>query len=211
MQTDLLIEMLARGAGPAPHAVVARRLVPAMLMGLTGSSVLALWVIGPLPWVVFQTPAPWIKLAYAGSLAIAAAVLTARLARPVARVDTPLRVVAAVIVAMAVVGAMVLANTAPETRLSVVLGQTWLVCPWLLMVLSLPALAGVFWAVKGLAPTQPKKAGFACGLLAGTMGAAGYALACPEASATFVAIWYTVGMLLTALLGRALGSRLLRW
>lgn len=38
MRTDLLIEMLAREAGPAPRAVVARRLIPAMLMGLAASS-----------------------------------------------------------------------------------------------------------------------------------------------------------------------------
>ncbi|WP_310387350.1 NrsF family protein [Roseateles sp.] len=37
------------------------------------------------------------------------------------------------------------------------------------------------------------------------------ALEFPESSATFVAIWYTLGLGLTALLGRALGSRLLRW
>jgi len=112
---------------------------------------------------------------------------------------------------MALLGAVALGLTPQEERWSAVLGQTWLMCPWLLMGFSLPSLAGILWAVKGLAPTQPKRAGFASGLLAGAIGAAGYSLACPESSATFVAIWYTLGIGLTALLGRALGPRSLRW
>jgi len=211
MKTDVLIEMLARGAGPAPRAVVARRLVPVMVLGLMASSLLALLVIGPLPSVMFLTAAPWIKLVYALLVAGAASVLTARLARPIARLQAPRVAVASVIAAMALLGAVALGLTPQEDRLSAVLGQTWLMCPWLLMGFSLPSLAGILWAVKGLAPTQPKRAGFACGLLAGAIGAAGYSLACPESSATFVAIWYTLGIGLTALLGRALGPRSLRW
>jgi len=211
MKTDVLIEMLARGAGPAPRAAVARRLVPVMVLGLMASSLLALLVIGPLPSVMFLTPAPWIKLVYALLLAGAAAVLTARLARPIARLLAPRAAVVSVIAAMALLGVVALGLTPQEDRLSAVLGQTWLMCPWLLMGFSLPSLAGILWAVKGLAPTQPKRAGFACGLLAGAIGAAGYSLACPESSATFVAIWYTLGIGLTALLGRALGPRSLRW
>ncbi len=211
MKTDVLIEMLARGAGPAPRAAVARRLVPMMVLGMIASSLLALLVIGPLPSVMFLTPAPWIKLVYALLLAGAASVLTARLARPIARLQAPRAAVVAVIAAMALLGAVALGLTPEEDRISAVLGQTWLMCPWLLMGFSLPSLAGVFWAVRGLAPTQPKKAGFACGLLAGAIGAAGYSLACPESSTTFVAVWYTLGIGLTALLGRALAPRWLRW
>lgn len=211
MKTEVLIEMLARGAGPAPRAVVARRLVPVILLGLMASSLLALLVIGPLPSVMFQTPVPWIKLVYAFLLAGAASVLTARLARPISRPQAPSAAVAAVIAAMVLLGAVALGLTPQEERWSAVVGQTWLMCPWLLMGFSLPSLAGILWAVKGLAPTQPKRAGFASGLLAGAIGAAGYSLACPESSATFVAIWYTFGIGLTAFLGRVLGPRWLRW
>lgn len=211
MNTDLLIEMLARDAGPAPRAVVARRLAPVMLVGLVVSSGLALWLIGPLPSGMFQTPAPWIKLAYAVSLAAAATILTARLARPIARLQAPRTAVVIVIGAMALGGAAALAATPPDERLPAVMGESWLVCPWLLMGFSLPALAGILWAVKGVAPTHLASAGFASGLLAGTIGAAGYSLACLESSVTFVAVWYTSGILLTALLGRALGPRVLRW
>ena len=211
MRTDLLIEMLAREAGPAPRAVVARRLIPAMLMGLAASSALALAIIGPLPWDMFLTPVPWIKLGYAASVLLAAAVLTARLARPIARWHSPRKAVIAVMVGMGLVGGLAWVGTPPEGRVAAIWGETWLQCPWVLMGFSLPALAGALWALKGLAPTQPARAGFACGLLAGALGALGYALACPESSTTFVAIWYTLGILMTAMVGRVLGPRVLRW
>jgi hypothetical protein len=38
MKTDALIGMLATGAGPAPRAVAARRLVPAVALGLLASA-----------------------------------------------------------------------------------------------------------------------------------------------------------------------------
>jgi hypothetical protein len=77
--------------------------------------------------------------------------------------------------------------------------------------LSLPALAAAFWAVRGLAPTRLRAAGFAAGLLAGSLGAFGYALSCPEVSPAFVAVWYTLGIGLTGAVGAGLGPRVLRW
>ena len=78
-------------------------------------------------------------------------------------------------------------------------------------MVSLPALAAALWALRGLAPTRLRTAGFASGVLAGSVGAFGYALSCPEASMSFVAVWYSLGILLTGALGAALGPRVLRW
>jgi len=79
------------------------------------------------------------------------------------------------------------------------------------VILSLPALAGALWALRGLAPTRPRAAGLAAGLLAGGLGAFGYALSCTELSPAFVAIWYSLGIALAGALGAALGPRILRW
>lgn len=211
MNTDVLIDMLARGAGPAPQRVVARRLWPALLGGLFISGMLAWGVIGWLPWVMFETTVPWVKLGYAAALIAASSVLVARLARPVARLAVARRALMGVVVGFVALGALALWLTPADQRWTAVLGETWLVCPWTLMALSLPGLGVVLWAVRGLAPTRLKDAGFASGVLAGAIGAAGYSLACPEPSVTFVAIWYTLGIGLTALVGRYLGPRVLRW
>jgi hypothetical protein len=211
MKTDALIELLARGAGPAPRAVAARRLVPVAALGLLASVLLALSVIGPIPASMYSTSAPWMKLAYAGSLAGAAGWLTARLARPIARLTAPRGTVLAVVGTMGLLGLLAWVATPDNQRMLALLGNSWSTCPWNVAAFSLPALTGSLWAVRGLAPTRPRAAGFAAGLFAGAVGAFGYALSCPEQSAAFVAVWYTLGIGLTGLLGALLGPRVLRW
>ncbi|MFO1333443.1 MAG: NrsF family protein, partial [Rubrivivax sp.] len=56
-----------------------------------------------------------------------------------------------------------------------------------------------------------RAAGFAAGLLAGAIGALAYALACTEMAMSFVAAWYTLGILMVGALGALLGPRVLRW
>ena len=72
MKTDTLIDLLARGAGPAPRAVAARRLSPAAIAGLLLSAWAAIAVFGAIPSGMFATAAPWMKMAYAGAMALAA-------------------------------------------------------------------------------------------------------------------------------------------
>lgn len=165
---------------------------------------------GLIPASMFATTVPWMKMAYAGALVVAAGWMTASLSRPAAPIVRP-RALVAVFVAMAIVGAVCLLAQPEGARASALLGQSWLRCPWSVLMLSLPALAAALWAVRGLAPTRPRAAGFAAGLLAGSLGALGYALSCPEASPAFVAVWYSLGIALTGAVGAALGPRVLRW
>jgi hypothetical protein len=211
MKTDQLIDFLARGAGPAPRAVAARRLAPVGALGVLASAALALALIGAVPREMFGTPAPWFKLAYAGLLALAGAWLTARLARPVPRLAVPAWAAVIVVAAVAAIGLMAGMAAPAGERLAGLLGHSWARCPWNVLALSLPALAGVLWAVRGLAPTRLRAAGFAAGLTAGALGAFGYALSCTEEALSFVAVWYTLGIGLSALLGAWLGPRTLRW
>jgi hypothetical protein len=119
--------------------------------------------------------------------------------------------VTSVVTLMLLAGAVTLIATPKGERWSVLLGQTWWICPWMLMMLSLPALIAILWAMRSLAPTRLKQAGFAGGLVAGAVGAIGYSLVCPEASVAFVAVWYTLGIALTAWVGQWLGPKVLSW
>jgi hypothetical protein len=211
MKTDELIGLLAQGAGAVPRGVVARRLGPAIVLGLAASLALAFLGLGSVPAQTFEWPAPWFKLAYAAAMAAAAAALSAGLARPLWRSAAPAWAVGAVALGAAFVGVSAWFGAPREERLVGLLGHSWALCPWFVLALSLPALAGMLWALRGLAPTRPRAAGFAAGLLAGALGAAGYALSCSELALSFVAAWYTLGMLMAGLLGAALGPRVLRW
>jgi Uncharacterized protein conserved in bacteria len=74
-----------------------------------------------------------------------------------------------------------------------------------------PTFIGVFWALRGLAPTRLRIAGAAGGLLAGATATLAYCLHCPEMGIPFWGVWYLLGMLLPTGLGAVLGPRLLRW
>lgn len=211
MKTDDLVMMLARGAGPAPRAPALRRIAPVVVLGLMASIAAALLLLGPLPAAMYAMPALWLKLAYAAAVAIIAGSLTTRLARPVARLRAPRTALIAVFVVMAILALATLAALPPEQWQAAVLGRTWKTCSWAVLALSLPALAGALWALHGLAPTRPALAGFHAGLMAGGVGAVGYALSCSEVSTPYVAVWYTFGVFLAGGVGAVLGPRVLRW
>ena len=211
MKTDELIDALATNAGPAPRAVVARRLAPAIAFGVLASTALALLILGPANDAALSAAAVWTKLMYSAALGAAAACLTGRLSRPAAGSTGAALAVAGVVIVFALAGLFSLLATDPGERVNYAFGASWATCPWAVLGLSLPALAATLWAVRGLAPTRARVTGLAAGLLAGASGAAGYALACVEPSTLFIAIWYTLGIALCGALGAALGPRVLRW
>jgi hypothetical protein len=175
------------------------------------SALLSVILIGILPAGSFLLPITWVKLGYALALAVAAGLLTAALAKPVSRLDRASKLLLIVVGAMILIGLVSFALAPGNERSAAVFGQTWKSCSWTLMAFSLPALLGILIALRALAPTRLKQAGWASGFLAGGLGALGYALACPEASPTFVAIWYTLGIFLTGLIGRLIAPMALRW
>lgn len=211
MKTEQLIDMLARGAGAAPRANAVPQLVSVVAGGGVLSAAGALLLLGAIPNEMYALPAPWIKFAYAGLMALVAMWLTVRLSRPVARLTVPARVAGLVVLGMAVL-VLVSLGTAPSgERLEALLGTSWARCPSHVLLLALPTLAGSLWVMRGLAPVRLRTAGFAAGVLAGAVGAAGYALSCHETSPAFIGVWYTVGIALAGALGAWLGPRVLRW
>jgi len=119
---------------------------------------------------------------------------------------------------LAVVGAAVTwggietALKPPDQRMAGWLGQTWDVCG--LNILLVSAFAGplVFLSARRLAPTRPTAAGLALGLASGGLAATAYGLLhCGEATAAFVATWYTLGIAAAGLIGAAVGRFALRW
>ena len=211
MKTELLIAALARGAGPAPRALLLKRLGPALAVG----AVLAVaGALSEFPMVGREVMADtgWlIKIGYTLALAALAAACIERLAKPGA--GTRLRTWGLVLPfgLIAVLALLEWRELSAHERVATWLGSSWDHCPYWVFMLSLPSLALGLWALRGMAPTQPVRSGFVLGLLAGGIGASGYALICPEVSMTFIASWYTLGIVAVAALGAILGPRVLRW
>jgi hypothetical protein len=211
MKTDDVIDLLARGAGPAPQHVAFKRLAPALVVGFVVSAVLTWWGFGLVPAATHAQPAWWLKVGYAVGLSAAACWWAVRAGRPGASTRLPTLALLGLVLAMAALAVMDLMQGTSDERWAAWLGHSWQVCPRNVFMLSLPALALALWAVRGLAPTRPRNAGMAAGALAGGLAAAAYTLACTEVAMPFVVTWYTLGVAFSALVGAWLGPRVLRW
>lgn len=211
MKTGELIDLLANGAGHAPRVYPVLRLAPSIAIGVLAAALLSIGLLGLVPQHMLGSPALWIKLVYAGSLAAAACWLVARLALPLSHTRAPGAALAVVVGGMALLGLVALLAAAPGERLDALLGRSWWRCPLIIPSVSLPALGVTLFTLRGLAPTRLREAGLAAGLLAGALGAIGYSLHCAEESLAFVALWYSLGILATGALGALLGPRTLRW
>jgi len=213
MKTDEMVKMLASGAGAVPADAAERRYALAIGWGGLASALLMAVMLGVRPDIAQAAMLPmfWAKIAYAGTLASGGLVAAVRLSRPGAELDRVPGVLAAIVLAMWALGAFSLLRADQEQWPSLLLGETWRVCPFLIAVLSVPVSVAVLWAMKGLAPTRLRLAGGAAGLLGGACAALVYSLHCPEMGAPFIGLWYLLGMLIPAAAGALAGPRLLRW
>jgi hypothetical protein len=213
MKTDDLIALLSKDTAPVARNTMAFRL--AIYAGVAGTAAFALlmfWLgIRPDIAAAVHTGAFWMKAAYTASLALGGFMLVERLSRPGARADLGFMAAGVCVASIAVLGMLQLANTPAADMPAAILGSSWNRCPFRILALSAPALATILFAMRRLAPTNLPLAGAAAGLCSGAIAATIYGLYCQETAAPFVAIWYTLGIALSALVGAALGSRLLRW
>jgi hypothetical protein len=213
MKTEDLISLLATGAAPVDRHVVARRLSWALILGGLGSTLLMALVFGVRPDLaaVAVTPVFWLKVALPFFIALGALLGTVRLARPGVAPGMAWAAMGWPAVAVTLGAVALVWLTPPDERLPLILGHTWRVCPLNIALLSVPSFIAVFRALRGLAPTRLRAAGFAGGLLASATATLAYCLHCPEMAVPFWAAWYLLGMVIPALIGAWLGPRLLRW
>lgn len=213
MTTEDIVASLAADVRPVPRFAVGRRLAIGAAIGAAVSLLLIAATLGLRPdlWLAMRGPAFWMKSGYTISLLVAACFATARLARPDPGSLRRLWWIVVPIAALVGAGVLELRDTPRAQWLAMWLGQSWRVCPWLVLLLAMPVFAGLLWSFRRFAPTRLRAAGAAAGLAAGAIAATVYCLHCPEASALFVLTWYSLGILLAAGLGALLGPRLLRW
>lgn len=211
MKTDDLIEALA--LEPAARAAPDRRVLAFALIGAAAAVAATLWLMGPRPDLGAAAGLASFagKAGYTLMLAAAGLWLLDRLGRPGASARGP-ALALALLAAGAVAAALIeLVPLPAEARMSAMMGATASVCPWRIAGLGLLVLPPALLAARRFAPLSPVLAGAAAGLFAGGLAATAYGLHCAEQSVSFLVIWYTAGVLLTAVLGAAAGARLLRW
>ena len=212
-QTDDLIDSLTKDLRPVPRHAFVRLLIVAIVPGLIVSGLVLLFGFGLRRDILhaFAMPVFWAKSVYPALLAISGFYALSRLARPDGSAGHSGWVAAMVFSLMLGLAWLQLAASAPEDHRALILGRSALFCPWLVLIFASPVLAGNVWFLRRMAPTRPMLAGFVAGLAAGAAGAWVYSWFCNENGLAFVAIWYTLGIVLTGLVGAGLGRRLPRW
>lgn len=214
MRTEDLVARLAA----QPATVRPARVQAGFAGALAGAALLAAGLVllasGGAPGLAGRAvvPAFWLKLGYPVALALLLVGALWRLGHPGMRLGALRWLPVLLAAAMVTAGVLVLLAASPMERPALLLGRpSWAGCIVGIAGLSMPAGILAVAALRRLAPTRPRLAGAACGLFAGAVAAAAYALYCPELQLPFVAAWYTLGMLLPAAAGAVLGPRLLRW
>jgi hypothetical protein len=213
MNSDDLITALAHDLRAVPRFAFGGRLALGIVAGGLVTLAIVAGVLGFRPDLVLALHGAtfWIKWGYTISLAVCATAATVRLARPDGTVGGWLRLMAVPVAGLGLVAGTELAATPDAQWLALWLGHSWTVCSRNVFLLSVPVFVGLLWSLRRLAPTRLVLAGTSAGMAAGAWGATLYCLHCPETSALFVLTWYSLGMAGMALVGRLLGTRLLRW
>lgn len=213
MNTDELIDSLARDLRPVPRGLAQLRVTLAVMAGgLAAAVVLALtFGIRPDLDIAMAGVMFWTKIGYTASLALIALAAAVVLTRPEARAPVWLWLALVPVAAIAVRSANEMLNAPESMRMEMWLGDTWAVCPAIVLSLALPIMATLMYAARSLAPTRLRVTGAVIGLASGAVSATIYCLHCPESTSTFVLSWYSLGILASAGVGALLGPRLLRW
>jgi hypothetical protein len=196
MKTSDVIDVLSARLEPVSTRAPVWRLGAWVGGGAVASAVLMLTVLGLRPDMASALVGVmfWTKFAYTLTLGGLALWAAERLGRPGVKADLPLTIAAMVIALFAVLATGRLMMAPPQMRHHMLMGHSARVCPWLILALAAPLLLGAVIGLRGFAPTRPMLAGLA-----------------DESAMPFVALWYTLPVLASGLIGAMVGRFALRW
>jgi len=213
VRTPELIDILAADTQAVAPGAAPRWLAMAAAGGAAIALMLVLMWLKPRPDLASAMHGGffWTKAGYTAALGVAGFWATERLARP----GGPWRSAAVMgLVVLAGFGFMAVMQFAPmdgAARMAAMRGVSWTVCTRNIVVLAAPMTLICLLVLRQLAPIRPMLAGFAAGAFAGGVAATVYGLHCPEATFVFVSLWYTLGIMVSGLIGSVAGRFMLRW
>lgn len=211
MKTEDLIRGLA--ADTRRQRSLESGLARALAIGLAGAFALFSLILAPragMPGVMME-PRILLKFAVTLSLAATSLWLALRLVRPGANARALVWALAVPAGALALGVVAEFVATPPPSWMPGLIGHNAIYCLALVTLMATPLLAAALYALKRGAPEHPMLAGAAGGALAGSLGAALYALHCVDDSPLFVLVWYGLAVGFVTAVGALIGRRLLSW
>lgn len=211
MKTDELIRIMTEDA-PVKSGL-SRHMTMAFLAGTGLSAALFLSTVGIRPDMAsaIETGRVMFKVGLTALFAALACRAVFEVGRPDAAPRRRLRLLALPLITL-IVGVV--------SELVMVPGGEWMrrmtgghatFCLFFIPVLSLAPLVAFLLALKNAAPAEPGLAGAVAGASSAGLAAALYAWHCPDDSPLFMAVWYSLAILIVTVAGYFSGRRLLAW
>lgn len=211
-RTDDLIDTLVSDLKPVRRHALRMRLAAIIAIGVVGAAFALIASLGLRTGLHHVTTVAFlVKFSYTAILLGSLVIALDRVARPEGSVVAMVRTAVTTIGATAILGIVQLIISPIAFYPELILGFSALICPFLIFAFGLPAFLANIWFLRRAAPMDAGLAGFVAGACAGATGAWVYSWACIENGIPFIAIWYTVGILLSGLLGWLVGRISLHW
>ena len=212
MKTDDLITLLAQNEPAPDRAALSRTLLALVVGGVLVSFLFVYFLLqlNPALGTIVASLWFWVRFAFIASLAGLTWWTLRRLGKPGVAAHVRWWPLLVPFVALGLLASVLLMQAPADARLAMLLGTTWRVCSMLIALVSLPLLVAAVLIVRHFAhpPALHWRGVRAC--LPARWRRWSYA-ALPELSPAFLVVWYSLGMLIPAAVGAALGERLLRW
>ncbi|MCR6672343.1 DUF1109 domain-containing protein [Devosia ginsengisoli] len=209
--TDDLIARLSADLKPVRRMAMQRLLFGALLVSGVVAVIAMLALLGMRPdmEVATTTMMYWTKFGYTLAVTLLGLAATLVLARPDGHARWPWLAGFGLLDVLLVIAVVQLARA--DDMMPLIMGSSILRALTYIPVFALPVLLAALLALRRMAPANPTIAGFAAGIMAGGTGAWIYTFACMETGMMFLALWYTLGIVIVGGLGAVLGRFLLRW
>ena len=209
--TDDLIARLSADLKPVRRTAMQRLLIGALLVSGVVAVLAMLMLLGMRPDMETATTTMtyWTKFGYTLALALLGLAATLVLARPEGRTRWPWLAGLGLLAALLVLSIAQLARA--DDMMPLIMGSSILRALTYIPIFALPVLLAALLALRRMAPASPTLAGFAAGIMSGATGAWIYSFACDETGMMFLALWYTLGIVIVGRVGAVLGRFLLRW
>jgi hypothetical protein len=216
MNTDRLIDILSVDPEPVNSGQLKKMLILAIVTSAAAAFGLMLATVGPRPDLQSTAHLEWVavKLLFAMSVIGTAAPLLNRSIRPGLGDETNWVLIFLPFLAAIAMALTMLLLGQPRASGAMLRGATTVSpvrCLLCIVFFAAMPLAAVIAALRRGAPTRLKLCGGIAGIVAGGIGATAYAFTCTSDTLPFIAIWYGTAILLCAVFGAQLGSRVLRW
>jgi hypothetical protein len=212
-KTSDLIDQLVTDLRPESRSRLLRSISLGVLSGAVVSGIVvgSLWGVRPDMAAALHTSTFWIKEFFVLSLAIVGFFIALKMARPDGQARGFIFLAIVIVLGLGTLAVLQLASAPTELWKRLIMGNTSAVCPWLILLLAIPIMLGLIWAMRRMAPTRLQFAGVAAGLTAGALSALIYSVSCDESTIPFIFIWYGGAIAVMAMIGAFVGPRVLRW